>query len=110
MRHSADFAAAVRDGARVRRGSIVVHLDRSLPGAERGPLVGFVVGKSVGTSVVRHRVTRRLRAVMSARLGHLPRDSRVVVRALPAAASLPSADLAADLDAALARLTTGSTG
>jgi ribonuclease P protein component len=66
--------------------------------------VGFVVSKAVGNSVVRHRVTRRFRHVVSARLGTLLPGSSLVVRALPPAASASSAELALDLDAALRRL------
>jgi len=65
---------------------------------------GFVVSKAVGNSVVRHRVTRRLRHLVSARLGTLPAGSSLVVRALPPAATASSAELGADLDAALRRL------
>lgn len=68
-----------------------------------GPRVGFVVSKAVGGSVVRHRVTRRLRHLMRDRLTALgPAD--IVVRALPAAASATSVELSRDLDSALRRL------
>jgi ribonuclease P protein component len=66
--------------------------------------VGFVVSKAVGNSVVRHRVSRRLRHLMRERLGTLPVGCTLVVRALPAAAAASSADLGVDLDAALRRL------
>lgn len=69
-----------------------------------GPRVGFVVSKAVGNSVVRHRVTRRLRHLLRERIGTLPDDCSLVVRALPAAATSSSAELAVDLDAALTRL------
>ncbi len=62
---------------------------------------GFVVSKAVGGSVVRHRVVRRLRHVVGARLVDLPVGSVLVVRALPAAASASSERLAADLGSAL---------
>ena len=104
MRRSADFTAAVRRGRRVRRGTVVVHLHRPSSADASGPLVGLVVGRSVGGSVVRHRVSRRLRAVVSSRLERLPDDARTVVRALPAAATASSAQLAADVDAAFDRL------
>jgi ribonuclease P protein component len=77
----------------------VVHLSR-VPG-EDGPRAGFVVSRAVGGSVVRHRVSRRLRHLIAARLPELPPDARVVVRALPPAAKASSVDLAKDLDAAL---------
>jgi ribonuclease P protein component len=69
--------------------------------------VGFVVSKGVGNAVVRHRVTRRLRALVAARIEGWPAGSRVVVRALPPAATASSAALAEDLDACLRRLAVG---
>ncbi len=97
-----DFATAVRRGRRAARGTVVVHRARA---AERtGTRVGFVVSRAVGKSVVRHRVQRRLRHLMRDRLVELPADTLLVVRALPASATVPSASLARDLDAALRRL------
>ena len=72
--------------------------------AERSARVGFVVSKAVGNSVVRHRVTRRLRHLMADRIGTLPAGSTLVIRALPAAAGATSSALGADLDGALRRL------
>ncbi|CAN5524133.1 hypothetical protein BH23ACT6_BH23ACT6_20990 [soil metagenome] len=67
------------------------------------PRVGFIVSGAVGNSVVRHRVTRRLRGVMAGRLTTLPEGTDVVVRALPVAAGASSSVLAADIDDALRR-------
>jgi ribonuclease P protein component len=106
MRRSADFAAVVRTGARSRRGNLVVHQLADLTG---GPaIVGLVVGRSVGGSVARHRVSRRLRAQLAGRLDLLPAGSGTVVRALPPAATATSAEFGRDLDAALARLVIAS--
>jgi ribonuclease P protein component len=79
----------------------------ALPGG--GPSVptaraGFVVGRSVGNAVVRHRVTRRLRAVVRSQLHRLPPSADLVVRARPEAAEAPSAALESDLVAGLDRL------
>jgi ribonuclease P protein component len=60
------------------------------------------VSKAVGGSVVRHAVTRRLRHLTAPRLEALPAGASVVVRALPPAAQASSAELAVDLDGALA--------
>ncbi|MFN2494898.1 MAG: ribonuclease P protein component [Pseudonocardiaceae bacterium] len=98
-----DFATALRRGRRAARGAVVVHLARS-GDPQASPRVGFVVGRTVGGAVVRHRVQRRLRHLMRGRLGALPGGALVVVRALPAAALASSAALAEDLDAALRRL------
>lgn len=74
----------------------VVGLRRS-----RAPRVGFIVSKAVGNSVVRHRVTRKLRAVVAERIDHLPNGTDLVLRALPAAAGASSSDFSGDLDQAL---------
>ncbi len=69
-----------------------------------GARAGFVVGKGVGNSVVRHRVTRRLRAVVRDELHRLPSTADLVVRARPEAATAPFAVLHRDLAAGLDRL------
>lgn len=72
--------------------------------APAGARAGFVVGKAVGNSVVRHRVTRRLRAVVAAELHRLPATADLVVRVLPEAAAASSDVLRRDLDAGMSRL------
>ncbi|MDQ2797509.1 MAG: ribonuclease P protein component [Actinomycetota bacterium] len=103
MRRSTDFSSVVRDGIRTRGGRVVVHHRPGLQTAA-SPVVGLVVSKAVGGSVVRHRVSRRLRAQLAERLTVLPAGSGTVVRALPGAAAASSAQLAADLDLAFARM------
>jgi ribonuclease P protein component len=114
MRRSTEFSLVVRSGRRARRGAVVVHqvtvpvtgpvrVTRPDPLTDE-PIVGLIVGKSVGDSVVRHRVSRRLRAQLAQRLSRLPAGSATVVRALPAAGHADSASLGADLDQALAHL------
>ena len=114
----AEFASTIRRGRRAGRRRLVVHLDvrppdtsptpdPSPPSAWAGSVVrpparaGFVVSKAVGNAVVRHRVTRRLRHLVAARLPDLPGGSLLVVRALPAAADASSVELGADLDSGL---------
>lgn len=100
LRRSRDFTLTVRQGARAGRPSLVVHC---LLGAGHEPArVGFTVGGSVGGSVVRHRVTRQLRALSQPLLPTLPEGATVVVRALPSAVTCDHADLAAQLQGALA--------
>jgi ribonuclease P protein component len=104
MRRSADFTAAVRRGARAGRSRLVIHIAPPSPASLGEPaLVGFIVSRAVGNAAVRNRVKRRLRHLMRDRLGHVPAGSRVVVRALAPAAAATSAQLASDLDGALAR-------
>ena len=71
---------------------------------QSGARAGFVVGKAVGNSVVRHRVTRRLRAVVATELHRLPASADLVVRARPEAAAAESAVLHRDLVTGLDRL------
>ena len=75
---------------------------RQLP--PTGARAGFVVGKAVGNSVVRHRVTRQLRAAVRAELHRLPPTADLVVRARPEAATAGSAVLRRDLAAGMSRL------
>jgi ribonuclease P protein component len=108
LRRSTDFGSVVRGGARVRSGRVVVHqargdADAVEPDAD-AVRVGLIVGKGVGGSVVRHQVSRRLRAQLALRLDALPRPSRTVVRALPATAGASSQALGRDLDRAFAML------
>lgn len=91
----------LRAGRRAGGEILVVHLLRSdRPGP---PRVGFVVGRSVGNSVVRHRVQRRLRHLCRERLSLLPAGSELVVRALPRAADATYAELGTELDRCLRR-------
>jgi ribonuclease P protein component len=127
MRSASDFALAIRRGRRVRSGSVVVHLlsragDTELsaltPSAEVAPSVaaesrdparvGLVVGKSVGGSVARHHVSRKLRAQLAERLEQVPPGSRLVVRALPETATASSRTIGRDLDQAFYRLLSGA--
>jgi ribonuclease P protein component len=76
----------------------------SLDAPPAGARAGFVVGKAVGNSVVRHRVTRRLRAVVRDELHRLPAGADLVVRARPEAADASSQVLHRDLRSGLDRL------
>ncbi len=104
LHRASDFAEVVRRGRRVSRPLLTVHalLSPDDPAAAAAPpRAGLVVSKAVGTSVDRHRTSRRLRHLLRPRLAGLPPGSRVVVRAGPPAAAARSTALAADLDAAL---------
>jgi ribonuclease P protein component len=74
------------------------------PAGHRTARVGLVVSKAVGNSVVRHRVSRRLRHLVADRIGTLPAHCSLVIRALPASAGASSSELGVDLDGALRRL------
>ena len=106
MRASAEFSDTVAHGARGAGGALVVHLLAPPTGPDAvppHPHIGLVVSRAVGNAVVRHRVSRRLRHLLADRIVALPPGSRVVVRALPAAADADSAALATALDRGLSR-------
>ena len=98
-----EIARTIRHGQRARRGAVVVHVQVG-DGAGQTPRAAFAVSKAVGDSVVRHRVVRRLRALMPPLLERLPGGTEVVVRAMPEAATASSADLQADLERSLSRI------
>jgi ribonuclease P protein component len=121
LTRSQEFGTVVRRGRRVGRPRLVVHalttdgaltadrhaeIETSMPiqAGQHTARVGFVVSKAVGNSVVRHRVSRRLRHLVADRLGTLPPHCALVIRALPASAAASSSELGADLDGALRRL------
>jgi ribonuclease P protein component len=112
MRRSTDFDMTVKRGVRAAQPDVVVHarLRGAAPsgaapsGAATSPRVGFIVAKSVGSAVQRHRVTRRLRHVIGGLLTELPLSEDLVVRALPNSRVATSSTLEAQLRAALRRV------
>ena len=103
MRRRADFTAAVRTGRRASSPTLVLHV-LARTESSHPVRVGLIVGKGVGGSVVRHQVARRLRGVCASRLGEFTPGDLVVIRALPDSAMATSAQLAADFEQALQRL------
>lgn len=103
LRAPEDFRRA-RRGTKSSSRTVVVHLRVATDGERREPMVGFVVGKQVGSAVVRNLVKRRLRHLFRERLALLPAGSTVVVRATPRAATATCGELAADVDRTLIRL------
>lgn len=99
----ADISRTIRHGSRARRGALVVHVQVGA-GGQVPARAAFAVSKAVGDSVTRHRVVRRLRALMPPLLDQLPGGTEVVVRAMPEAASASSAQLREDLVRALERV------
>lgn len=69
-----------------------------------------MVSAKVGNSVVRHRVTRRLRPLVRRELADLAAGTDLVIRALPAAATASSAELGRDLRTGLAAARRKATG
>src|SRR5437868_10294802 len=103
MTRSTDFCATVSQGMRAVQPDLVVHALRSDDGSERGPRIGLVVSKAVGSAVQRHRVARRLRHVARTVIDELEAADRVVIRALPSSRHAISARLEQELRTALRR-------
>ena len=101
LRVSGDFTLVQRRGTRISRPTLIVSA-LSRPGLPTR--VGLSVGKSVGNSVVRHAVSRKLRHLARGLVNEVPEGTQIVVRALPAAAHSDSTHLGADLAEACAEL------
>lgn len=97
MRNGAQFSATTRGGARAGRKTLVVY---ALP-HDATTLVGFIVSKAVGNSVMRNKVQRKLRHIVANSLSAHHHGYYFVVRALPAAATASYAQLENDYTSAL---------
>jgi len=100
LRNSSDIAATMRQGTKYSSRLIVLHVAREMSQTTK---VAFAVGKSVGNSVVRHLITRRLRHIVAHELTELPAGCFVVVRALPGTATASFAELEENMGFALAK-------
>jgi ribonuclease P protein component len=104
LRHADAFRRTVRSGRRAGGPALVVHLYVDDPAGPEPAKAGFVVGKVVGSAVVRNVVKRRLRHIVKEFLSALPASSELVVRAQPVAATMTSAELRAELARCLQRV------
>jgi ribonuclease P protein component len=102
MSAASDFSRAMRQGRRQGSATVVAHYWCCEP--DQPARVGLAVGRSVGNSVIRHRVARRLRHIVRPHVLDLPDGSLLVLRATPAAAGATSSELAADVDRTLRRV------
>ncbi len=102
-----EFSEVLRSGRRSGRPRLVVHVLAPPPAISEFATtsrVGLIVSKSVGGSVVRHGVARKLRHVMREILPSLPAGTLLVLRALQNSASATSTELDRDIRSALCRL------
>ena len=81
IKSSSDFARATKSGVRLSSKSLVGYFYQS-PKSDEPAKLGLIVGKSVGNSVVRHRISRQIRHAIKEDLKMLPKGSLFVVRAL----------------------------
>lgn len=78
-----DFARTTKSGLRLASSSLVVYLYQSQ--TLEPARCGLIVSKSVGGSVVRHKIARLIRHSLRDHLSQLPKGALLVVRALPTA-------------------------
>ena len=79
LRAGSDFKRITKAGVRVSSENIVIYASL---GEQEQPRVGFIVNRSVGGSVSRHLVTRKLRHNFATHIPSLPKQSMLVVRVL----------------------------
>ena len=79
---SSDFARATKSGTRVTSQHFVGYLYLSPVTNNDSAKCGLIISKSVGGSVKRHRVARKVRHAVAPAISSLPTGSLLVIRAL----------------------------
>jgi len=81
LRLGQDFSKTTKTGHRATSNLLVLYFltHADLPAA---PRVGLIINKSVGGSVIRHRIARQLRHAMVDRLPQVPTHTQIVIRVL----------------------------
>ncbi len=81
MRRGQDFSRTTKAGHRASSDLLVLYFlkHEQLPVT---PQVGLIINKSVGGSVVRHRIARHLRHAALEHLAQIPPHSQIVIRVL----------------------------
>ena len=80
-----DFARATKSGLRVSTQNFIGYL--YINTTESQTRAGIIISKSVGGSVVRHLVSRKVRHILAEEIKNLPANSLLVIRALNGAAN-----------------------
>ena len=81
LRSSKDFARTTKVGHRATSHSLVLYLNQS-EALSVEPQIGLIINKSVGGSVLRHRIARQLRHAIREHITSLPSHSQLVIRVL----------------------------
>jgi ribonuclease P protein component len=76
-----DFARTTKSGLRTTTEHFVGYLYVN-PASTDQPRAGLIIGKGVGNSVRRHRVSRQIRHAISPILSQFPHGSLIVIRGL----------------------------
>jgi len=95
-----DFARTTKSGLRVTTAHFVGYLYVQ-PASNESARAGLIIGKSVGGSVRRHRVSRQIRHAITPFLTELPTGSLVVIRGLKQSKDI---DVQSEINEILTRL------
>jgi ribonuclease P protein component len=98
---SSDFARATKSGTRVTSQHFVGYLYLSPVTNEASAKCGLIISKSVGGSVKRHRVARKVRHAVAPQITSLPTGSLLVIRALTQGGD---SDISAEITELIAKL------
>ena len=85
IKSSSDFARVTKTGKRFTTNSLVGYLliDNLIDkNSDQTAKLGLIVGRSVGNSVVRNRISRQIRHAAKTSLPELPTGSLLVIRAI----------------------------
>ena len=82
-----DFARTTKSGLRVTSEHFVGYLHIN-PATNENPRAGLIIGKGVGGSVRRHRVSRQIRHALAPQLANFPQGSLIVIRGLKQSAAV----------------------
>lgn len=104
LRKASEFALASK-GVRISGENILLYVATPRDGEQAGaPVkVGLIVGKNVGGSVIRHRVSRQIRHAIAPHLEQFPSGTLLLFRAHPGAANSAEKNLGNEISALVAK-------
>lgn len=104
LRKASDFALASK-GMRVSGENFLLYVATPSGSEHAGaPVkVGLIVGKNVGGSVIRHRVSRQIRHAIAPHLEQFPSGTLLLFRAHPGAANSAEKNLGNEISALVAK-------
>lgn len=104
LRKASEFALASK-GVRISGENFLLYVATPRDGEQAGaPVkVGLIVGKNVGGSVIRHRVSRQIRHAIAPHLEQFPSGTLLLFRAHPGAANSAEKNLGNEISALVAK-------
>ncbi len=104
LRKASEFALASK-GVRVSGENFLLYVATPGDGEAAGaPVkVGLIVGKNVGGSVVRHRVSRQIRHAIAPHLSQFPDGTLLLFRAHPGAARTADKNLSGEISSLVSK-------